>query len=461
MMQINKQSSQNTYEIIFLMVSVLLVFMDAYQIFGIPIPWLGMTLLFLFALTKYKLFYNSKNLVIVSILIAIVMIPQIIYIFFNEVSQGEIQYLFLRLLNIFSFVIVLLFSVDYFDNEKISSFLNNSKFLIGAMSALTIYIFIAQIFDLNEFVRNRSNTNLFGDSEQSTFWLSQPHRAMGTFREPVLLISFLMPVIVLYLYKYKNNNYLISIISGVALGLSRSNYLRLFCIVFLFFVLFNYLKIKEINKSLVLFLLVSLIISNFGVLECNLNSDSRQCIEYEEDVQKMNASGQIKIDSSISREELDLGTERLDVLNFFITSLKNITPKSIINVNSDYQDYSSVTVNEEMYFTNRTLPKYLLQRYSTQNFGTGNYSLLKYDLNVQNLFVFYTQAFGIIFSLILFLIFLNLIVQKKDLINLMFFFCFLLFFFVSPVEEVNAFYGLIIGAAYNLIFMKEDINANT
>ena len=208
-------------------------------------------------------------------------------------------------------------------------------------------------------------------------------------------------------------------------------------------------------------MLVSLIISNFGVLECNLNSDSRQCIEYEEDVQKMNASGQIKIDSSISREELDLGTERLDVLNFFITSLKNITPKSIINVNSDYQDYSSVTVNEEMYFTNRTLPKYLLQRYSTQNFGTGNYSLLKYDLNVQNLFVFYTQAFGIIFSLILFLIFLNLIVQKKDLINLMFFFCFLLFFFVSPVEEVNAFYGLIIGAAYNLIFMKEDINANT
>ena len=49
MMQINKQSNQNTYEIMFLMVSVLLVFLDAYQIFGIPIPWLGMTLLFLFA----------------------------------------------------------------------------------------------------------------------------------------------------------------------------------------------------------------------------------------------------------------------------------------------------------------------------------------------------------------------------------------------------------------------------
>ena len=41
------------------------------------------------------------------------------------------------------------------------------------------------------------------------------------------------------------------------------------------------------------------------------------------------------------------------------------------------------------------------------------------------------------------------------------FILFILFFFISPVEEVNAFYGLIIGVAYNLIFMKEDIYANT
>ena len=461
MMEINKQSSQNTYEIIFLMVSVLLVFLDAYQIFGIPIPWLGMTLLFLFALTKYKLFYNSKNLLIISILSAIVMIPQIIYIFFNETSQGEIQYLFLRLLNISSFVIVLLFSVTYFRNEKIMSFYDTWKYLIGVMSALTIYIFIAQIYDLSEVIRNRSNTNLFGDSVQSTFWLSEPHRAMGTFREPVLLISFLMPLVVLYLYKNKSSNYLLSIISGVALGFSRRNYLRLFCILFLTFILLNYLKTKELNKSLLLFLVVSLVMSNFGVFECNLNSDSRQCIEYEEDVQKMNASGEIKIDINSDTEELGMGSDRLNVLNFFINSLRDITPKSIININSDYQDYSSVRVNEEMYFTNRTLPKYLLQRYSTQNFGTGNYSLIKYDLNVQNLFVFYTQAFGIIFPLILFLVFLNIIVQKKELLKLFFFSSFILFFFVSPVEEVNAFYGLIIGAAYNLIFMKEDINANT
>ena len=163
MMQINKKLSLDTYKIMFLIGSVLLVFLDAYELYGIPIPWLGMTLLLLFASIQYKLFYNSKNIAIVTLLLAVVMIPQIIYILFNEVSQGEIQYLFLRLLNIISFVVVLLFSVSYFKNEKIISFLNSSKYLIGVMSALTIYIFIAQIYDLNEFIRNRSNTNLFGD----------------------------------------------------------------------------------------------------------------------------------------------------------------------------------------------------------------------------------------------------------------------------------------------------------
>ena len=52
--------------------------------------------------------------------------------------------------------------------------------------------------------------------------------------------------------------------------------------------------------------------------------------------------------------------------------------------NTDYQEYSTININEEMYFSNRTLPKYLLQRYSTKNFGTGNYSLLKYDIKLPN-----------------------------------------------------------------------------
>ena len=105
-----------------------------------------------------------------------------------------------------------------------------------------------------------------------------------------------------------------------------------------------------------------------------------------------------------------------------------------------------------MYFSNRTLPKYLLQRYSTQNFGTGNYSLTKYKINVQNLFVFYTQSLGIIFPLFLFISIMHFLYIKKINLKSSFLILIILFFFVSPIEEVNSYYGLIIGLTYNFLF---------
>ena len=145
------------------------------------------------------------------------------------------------------------------------------------------------------------------------------------------------------------------------------------------------------------------------------------------------------------------------MVKYFLTSVKFINPGSFSNVNSDFQSYSSLKVNEEMYFSNRTLPKYLLQRYSTKNFGTGNYSLVKYEMNVQNMFVFYTQAFGVIFPLFLFIFIFHFLITKKFNLNSLFLLLIVLFFFVSPIEEVNSFYGLIIGIAYNFLFKDRDI----
>ena len=39
-----------------------------------------------------------------------------------------------------------------------------------------------------------------------------------------------------------------------------------------------------------------------------------------------------------------------------------------------------------------------------------------------------------------------------------FFLLFILFFFIGPVEEVNSYYGLIIGLTYNLFINKEFVN---
>ena len=115
-------------------------------------------------------------------------------------------------------------------------------------------------------------------------------------------------------------------------------------------------------------------------------------------------------------------------------------------------------ISEEMYLTNRTLPGYLLTRYSTQNFGTGNYSLLKYEPNVQNIIVFYTQGFGFIFPSLVFLYFLNLLITKKINLDLVFFLIVVLLIILSPIEELNSYYALILGLSYNLLISKKDLN---
>ena len=298
----------------------------------------------------------------------------------------------------------------------------------------------------------RSNTHIYGESMQSIFWLSEPHRAMGTFREPVFLVTFLFPIVLLYIHNETRKTFLVPVLSGIALGLTRSNYIKLFCIIFIVFFLIQYFLKRKIKYEFIVFFILIFIFSTFGVFECNLNPNSNECMEYKEDVENMNSSGEIKIDSNIDEPVVELGNDRVNVIKYFLTSIKFVNPDSFSNVNSDFQSYSSLKVNEEMYFSNRTLPKYLLQRYSTENFGTGNYSLIKYKINVQNLFVFYTQALGVIFPVFLFLFFLNFIFTKKINLKSSFFLLIILFFFVSPIEEVNSYYGLIIGITYNFLF---------
>tara|TARA_B100000700_G_scaffold251350_1_gene282393 strand:- start:169 stop:1239 length:1071 start_codon:yes stop_codon:yes gene_type:complete len=352
---------------------------------------------------------------------------------------------------------VLFFTIYFLENEKLDLFFKYTKYLIYFFSIATIYIFIAQIFDLYEPLRNRSNTNMYRESEQSIFWLSEPHRAMGTFREPVFLVTFFFPIVLLFLYNVNRKTLLVPVFSGIALGLTRSNYMKLFCIIFLVFLLIQYFLKRKIKFEILIFFGLVIIFSTFGVFECNLNPESVECMEFEEDVQNMNNSGEIKIDSNIDDPVVELGNDRLNVIKYFLTSIKFINPESFSNVNSDFQSYSSLKVNEEMYFSNRTLPKYLLQRYSTKNFGTGNYSLVKYEMNVQNLFVFYTQAFGVIFPLFLFIFIFHFLLTKKFNLNSLFLLLIVLFFFVSPIEEVNSFYGLIIGITYNFLFKHRDI----
>ena len=417
---------KNNIYVNIIFISIFLIFLDAYEVFSVPISWIGLSLLLIPALLEGKAISNSGNIKIIYIFSILISIPQIVFLVNNEINSSYNLYIFLRYLNIFSFIFLFYFSLYFFNTKNINlAMLGINRFIIF-FSVITIYIFVAQIFDLYEPFRNRANTDI-AEMTQATFWLSQPHRAMSTFREPVIFVTFFFPLVLIYL-KYNNNkNYFIAVMSGFALGLSKSDLLRVIGLLIVFYLLLNYLSTKEIKISFVFLILSMFTSSTLGLLECNLNPNSIECSKFDEDVKKINDSGEIKIKINSSNPVI-LDNDRLSSIRFFLDTLPNLNPEGIGIVNIKFNDYMNERLQES--------------QLSTENMR-----------NVQNLIIFYTLGFGFVFPVTVFLLYLNLFITKKRDFDLLFFFILSIFLFISPIEELNAYFGLILGLSF-ILFTK-------
>ena len=418
---------KNNIYVNIIFISIFLIFLDAYEIFSIPISWIGLSFLLIPLVLEGKAIVNNGLIKNICIFVILISIPQIFSLFNNEFDSSYSIYIFLRYLNIFSFIFLFYFSLHFFNRKNVNLAMQGINRFITFFSTVTIYIFIAQIFDLYEPFRNRANTDI-DEMSQATFWLSQPHRAMSTFREPVIFVTFFLPLVLIYLKHDDKKNYLIASIAGFALGLSKSDLLRVISVVLILYLLLNYLSTKEIKVSFVLLIFSMLISSTLGLLECNLNPDSIECSKYEEDVRKINDSGEIKIKIN-STNPTNLDNDRLSSISFFLNALPDLNPEGIGMVNIKFNDFMNDEPAES--------------ELSIENMR-----------NVQNLVIFYTLGFGLIFPAIVFLIYLNLLFSKKRDFNLMFFFIISIFLFISPIEELNAYFGLILGLSFNL-FIKD------
>ena len=417
---------KNNIYVNIIFISIFLIFLDAYEVFSVPISWIGLSLLLIPALLEGKVISNSGNIKIIYIFSILISIPQIVFLVNNEINSSYNLYIFLRYLNIFSFIFLFYFSLYFFNTKNINlAMLGINRFIIF-FSVITIYIFVAQIFDLYEPFRNRANTDI-AEMTQATFWLSQPHRAMSTFREPVIFVTFFFPLVLIYL-KYNNNkNYFIAVMSGFALGLSKSDLLRVIGLLIVFYLLLNYLSTKEIKISFVFLILSMFTSSTLGLLECNLNPNSIECSKFDEDVKKINDSGEIKIKINSSNPVI-LDNDRLSSIRFFLDTLPNLNPEGIGIVNIKFNDYMNERLQES--------------QLSTENMR-----------NVQNLIIFYTLGFGFVFPVTVFLLYLNLLFSKVRDFDLLFFFILSIFLFISPIEELNAYFGLILGLSF-ILFTK-------
>ena len=432
----------------------LLIFLEAYQIFSIPLSWIGLSLIFLYSFNFKNIFTTNPLLKVLLIGFIILIIIDLSFIASNP-QLLNIQYFVLRMFNIISFVVLFIL---FKNNDVIQDLQLDTKIknFIIIFSVLSIYIYFAQIFDLFEPLRNRSNTSVYSNSLQTTFWPEASHRALGTFREPSYLVSYFLPLIYLRIKSVNKLSITTLILCSTIIGLAKSDFSLVFCAFLLLIEIIEFISRKKIDYQIIIFSIIVISFSQINIVECNLNPDSKDCLNYFEEKEEANIfNDDIVFNDSNNNfiEEnsslIDFDNERFAIYRFVLDSFDNIDHKGLLYANIVFQEYSSKLTQIEMYLTNRTQPNYLLDNFPTQNFGTGRYSLIRYPINLQNKLVFYYVSYGPLVLVIIILLLLNLIKNFNNNFQFKYFIVMILFLILSPIEELNSYFGFILGYAFH------------
>lgn len=425
---------------------LLLLFLDSYQIFSVPLTWVGNGLLFmifLFTSIKKKIKLNQITL----ILVLISLVPTLINTVNNDI---DLNYLILRIFSFTAFVYILNVTLNLNNQKGILTALNK---VYLAVLIFSLYSFLSQIFNFYEPYRNRPGTGILGFDAQSNFWISSSHRMVGTFREPIFLVSLLFPAFLVLHYKIGGRTYFY-LLSGLIFGLTKSELALLLVILFITIDIF----INKIDKKVLYFFIVFFVTFFVPIKECDISPSNFECPKYDLDEVQDTSS---VLETDFETEEVsDLSNineiinvrfedrERSDILSFTNQFLKYGTGFGFQNTNSIYTEYLSKEVVREGYLVNRTSPRYLNIQYLTQSFGTGRYFLLYEDVNLQSNFLFNFFSIGPIYGIALFLLILGILFNdfKKGLKVVVV----LISISLASVEDLLPVFGLYLGLMFTM-----------
>ena len=440
--------------------TLLLISLDAYNLINIPLQYFGFILLFFTAsiFIGKKIFFQSPFL---YIFLLIFIIP-ILFTFKISNNFDWLNVNNIRMFNLVTFFVVFLFCLTTSNIGESSNFFSYLEKFILIISLVSLYIYFAQLFDLPELYRNRSGTNLIGNPIQTTFWPYEHHRLLGTFREPLLFVSFITPLYLLTLKFKKDPSHIFIIACSLCIGLAGSDlflfYFSIFIFIFLLTTGFNALKTNEknsVNKKIILGLSLPILFSFISIVECNVNPNSSDCAQLEiknESNQKI-----YKFDAYENITNFDV--DRTNIFNYFIVEGVSETSLGLSRPINNYNNYINYNLNIEQYLINRTLPEYLSSRYFLQNFGTGNYSYLKFTPNFQNLFINIYTTYGSLLMVFIGSIFIFSIYFSKNREDVIYLHLIIFLFFLIPIEELTGFTGLIFGICYKIL--KKDLLHDT
>lgn len=436
--------------------TLLLISLDAYNIMNIPIQYFGFAILFFTAsiLVGKKLFIQSP----ISYIFLLVFLSPILFTFRISNNFYWLNVNNIRLFNLITFFVVFLFCFTVFNIDKSSNFFNYLEKFILIISLVSLYIYFAQIFDLPEINRNRFGTNLIGNPVQATFWPYQHHRLLGTFREPLLFVSFITPLYLLTLKYKKDPSHIFIITCSLCIGLAGSDLFLFYFSIFIFIFLittgittFKTNVRNSVNRKIILGLALPILFSFISIVECNVNPNSSDCNQLE----IKNDSNQkiYKFDAYENLTNFDI--DRTNIFNYFIVEGISETSLGLSRPKNNYNNYINYNLNIEQYLTNRALPEYLSSRYFSQNFGTGNYSYLKFTPNFQNLFIYIYTTYGSLLMVFIGSIFIFSIYIPNNRRDIIYLHLIIFLFFLIPIEELTGFTGLIFGICYKML--KKDL----
>ena len=249
---------------IFFLIGLFCIYCDSYNFFNIPIPWIGLMLCTLSCISNKIMLFPKLLYSIILLIFVLIIITIIKY----EDNNAPLGFIVLRIINILAFVIIL----NYFacQNCEDINFLYLEKNLVNIglfFSSIAILLFLTHMLNLNEinfidFLRNRLST---GAGEIYTLKYNYNfddqyiyHRAIGTFREPSLLVNAL---VLPFFLSIKIKRYFSMVIIGLSMYLTYSLAMFIAICFGVISSLFVVYKTKLISKNFILpcFILIFLI----------------------------------------------------------------------------------------------------------------------------------------------------------------------------------------------------------
>jgi len=418
---------------IFIFLSLILTFLDSYEYMKFPLTWMGN---FMIITICIFIFYKEKMKInfFFFLIIFITLLPTIFNLLNLNILSSEIIYTLTRVTSYLGFIFtIFVISKSQYKDVFLKTLINVFYLIV----VLSIYIYFAQLFNLFEPIRNRPGTGIFGFDLQTNFWSSGSHRMIGTFREPVFLVSILFPSFLVIHYKSINKTFFY-VLSAILFGLTKS---ELSLILIATFIFVEVVLVKKLNLKLSIFSFVFLICFFIPIKECDISPKNYECSQKNDIVISNNLSDEVLANQQSSPQDFEFqNRERIDTVRFFNDFLSNNSGYGFQSANQIYTNYLAKDVKNEMYFTNRTLPEYLNVKYLSESFGTGRYFLTYENINLQNNFMFNLFSIGMIYAILLFwLILFSLQINYQNGLKIM-----LILFSVSisSIEDLLPIYGL-------------------